>query len=76
MATLTGSEVTHAAYDIVRDHLEDGVEFLSITEILYDNYEEPDEEDWRVVDIKVNQIINNLIDLLVDMETEERDNTQ
>lgn len=58
---MTPEQQIEEANRILRDHLDDGIEFLAVTEILWENSdEEPSEEDVSEIYALVSNALSNL----------------
>lgn len=70
MRNLTDEQALDLAFDIVRDHLFNGVEFIDLTEHVDENMDEDEatDGDYREVSEQVETILNKLIDALVDLD--------
>lgn len=68
MRNLSDEQVTELGYNIVLDHLYDGIEYIAITESVDDSFGYDDDgatdEDYRNVSEFVSSILTTLRDLM------------
>jgi len=69
MRNLRDEQAVELAFDIVRDHLLAGVEYIDVVEAVDESFEEedPTDEDYSVVNKQVDRLMNLLIEELIDL---------
>jgi hypothetical protein len=57
---MSEDEIDDLAYGIVEDYLDEGPEFISVAEVVSDNADDPDDDDFRAVHDKVREYLADL----------------
>jgi len=60
---MTPEEIEDAATQLVVEHLDEGIEYLTVSEALFEEHEEVSEEDTKAVFDKANRILTKIIDM-------------
>lgn len=67
MRNLDQDQAAEVAFDVVRDHLLDGVEYMAVWETVYDQRDDiadVEEDDVKAVYSNVQLLLNKLVELL------------